>query len=986
MLMLLLSNASAQQPFMWHLTEEDGLPSMEVYNIHQDAKGFIWFGTDNGVCRYDGHVFKTYYHPKQRGKSFSYFIEDHQNRLWCINFAGQIFYIENDSMKLFEPFEQVYKSGFPRYTFDKDNKLWIISSGNPLLCYDFKQNQLSAVGEKPFFYVNNIIGNKKGDLLVNAEKMFHYRNGKYHSTIDGNLLAEYSKYEDELYLIDPNGTKPRITRFENGKQGTTLNTEALKNNNARFTDFISFGTNDRWYLTYDGAYQFSGDEKQSTLHSHILKGNAVSWIIKDRDGNYWISTLKNGVFIIPSNQTWLMNDNNSSLRTNRVNKIAYHHNDRYLYLGSGLGDLVKFNIETKQIEQQIGLEKTQKDFDALDIDQAGGYLYAHSNKSYQINIHTLKVKNSFLNFSSIKDFAFDGYGNFVLASSFTSYFILGDSEKAKQSPFIKNLRFETLNATIKENKTFTGSLLRTQRSVACHVSAADTSIWIAFVDGLYYYKNGKQYEFRDEKNKPVYVTDFDEDRDGVIWTSTIQQGLLAIKKAQTYLHLTKADGLKSDYIRCVSAGDQKIWFATDKGIQAYDKSKQTFFTFDKNSGLATLDVLDIKAINKEVFLATSKGLQWFDETVLHESKVKPTLFIDAIQINDKDINLTHQQTFKHNQNNIVFHFTGLSFANKSSFQYAYRLLGLDTAWQLVEATEREAHYQALPPGHYQFEIKLITKSGITSDVLKTESFTIQAPYWQQWWFYLIIIASITAVVGLLFQYRIHLISKRNKLEREKSKLEIELRTSQLSALKVQMNPHFIFNALNSIQEYILTNEKKLANSYLGKFSDLMRLYLDMSNKRSISLEEEIKAMKLYLELEAMRFEENFSYTLTVDPKLSIDEITIPPMIIQPYVENALKHGLLHKRNDRKLSIEFKWAPNQTLVCVVTDNGIGMKQSMELNKIRHKKHASFASGATQKRLELLNAERNEHIGVVYQDLYINETTPNGTRVTITVPYN
>ena len=128
-----------------------------------------------------------------------------------------------------------------------------------------------------------------------------------------------------------------------------------------------------------------------------------------------------------------------------------------------------------------------------------------------------------------------------------------------------------------------------------------------------------------------------------------------------------------------------------------------------------------------------------------------------------------------------------------------------------------------------------------------------------------------------------------------------MRSSQLSALKVQMNPHFIFNALNSIQEYILTNEKKLANSFLGKFSDLMRLYLDMSNKKSVSLAEEIKAMQLYLELEAMRFEDSFEFNLHVDENLHTDDIQIPPMIIQPYVENAIKHGLLMElaENTRK---------------------------------------------------------------------------------------
>lgn len=318
------------------------------------------------------------------------------------------------------------------------------------------------------------------------------------------------------------------------------------------------------------------------------------------------------------------------------------------------------------------------------------------------------------------------------------------------------------------------------------------------------------------------------------------------------------------------------------------------------------------------------------------------------------------------------------------------MLGLDSVWSLVLGTQNEIRFNALAPGEYVFEVKSLNEDQVSSAQSATVSFYIDAPYWQKWWFITLIALLLVGVVSFIFLLRISIISKRNTLERKNVKLELEkniiekdLRTSQLSALKVQMNPHFIFNALNSIQEYILTNEKKLANSFLGKFSDLMRLYLDMSNKKSVSLEEEIKAMKLYLELEAMRFEESFEFQLYVDESLHTEEIQIPPMIIQPYVENAIKHGLLHKRTERKLFVRFLSDNNNGLVCEVIDNGIGRKQSQELNKIRTKKHTSFATGATQKRLELLNYGLERTIGVSYHDLYDIHGNAAGTKVVISI---
>lgn len=225
-----------------------------------------------------------------------------------------------------------------------------------------------------------------------------------------------------------------------------------------------------------------------------------------------------------------------------------------------------------------------------------------------------------------------------------------------------------------------------------------------------------------------------------------------------------------------------------------------------------------------------------------------------------------------------------------------------------------------------------------------------------------------------------LAAKVTTIEFEKDKTRMEL-----TALKSQMNPHFIFNALNSIQEFIILNDKKKANQFMGKYADLVRSTLDMSDKESITLEEEVKTLELYLELEKLRFEDNFSYAIDVSGDLVEKNYKLPAMLIQPYVENAIKHGLLHKQGTKNVSIQFNIdSIDQSIIkCTIEDNGIGRVRSAELNSMRLKKHTSFSTGATQKRLELLNKGKENSIVVQFEDLKDSFDQAIGTRVTLRI---
>ena len=220
-----------------------------------------------------------------------------------------------------------------------------------------------------------------------------------------------------------------------------------------------------------------------------------------------------------------------------------------------------------------------------------------------------------------------------------------------------------------------------------------------------------------------------------------------------------------------------------------------------------------------------------------------------------------------------------------------------------------------------------------------------------------------------------------KRETELREIKLQQTESELKAIKSQMNPHFIFNALNSIQEMFFIGDKRLANEHLGKFSQLTREILKASGKQFISLSEEIEMLTKYLELEGLRFEKDFSFSISMNDEDAADDIMLPPMLVQPYIENSIRHGLLHKKGEKKIEINFNFnEEKKALECIVQDNGIGRSESAEINKSRTQLHESFSTSANAKRLELLNQNREEKIGVMYQDL------EQGTKVSIKIPVN
>jgi sensor histidine kinase YesM len=227
----------------------------------------------------------------------------------------------------------------------------------------------------------------------------------------------------------------------------------------------------------------------------------------------------------------------------------------------------------------------------------------------------------------------------------------------------------------------------------------------------------------------------------------------------------------------------------------------------------------------------------------------------------------------------------------------------------------------------------------------------------------------------LFLLRVRQLEKTQK---ERNELNNRIAELKLNALQSQMNPHFVFNVLNSIQDGYLNNDIMQANRYMSDFAKLMRLFLESSDEKYITLKKELELLSYYIELEKMRLDNKFEYEFIIDPEIDLEEVKLPTMLIQPIIENAIMHGLRYKEELGRLSVQISVTSETTMLIAIEDNGIGRSKSAEMNKKRLRDHESKASNIIRDRIDIINKSGTERIEMKYVDLF-DGTTPTGTRV-------
>ena len=332
-------------------------------------------------------------------------------------------------------------------------------------------------------------------------------------------------------------------------------------------------------------------------------------------------------------------------------------------------------------------------------------------------------------------------------------------------------------------------------------------------------------------------------------------------------------------------------------------------------------------------------------------------------------------------NNISFYFDGISLTNPEKVLYSYKLEGYDKDWSPYTDVNN-TKYDNLPPGKYKFKVKSCNNEGIWNIEPTVFSFIIKSPFYKTWWFIFFFLIAISGIVIIIFRLRVLQIKRKQQTEFEHL---VEVSKAELTALRAQMNPHFVFNALNSIQHYILNSKGDEAVKYLSKFAKLIRIILNNSEKPITTINEDIEAIKLYLELEKMRFENKFEYSITIDSSIDGDYDEIPPMLIQPYLENAILHGVNPKEGSGHINISIK-VVNQFIKISIKDDGIGREKSKAVQSLQPAaRHKSLGMKITKDRVRILNTIHQSNLNVNIIDLYNDKNEAIGTQVDLFIPY-
>jgi LytS/YehU family sensor histidine kinase len=327
--------------------------------------------------------------------------------------------------------------------------------------------------------------------------------------------------------------------------------------------------------------------------------------------------------------------------------------------------------------------------------------------------------------------------------------------------------------------------------------------------------------------------------------------------------------------------------------------------------------------------------------------------------------------YSQNSLGIFFNAVDLSASN-SNPDYSYKLWPVETLWSIPSKT-KSVSFAQLPAGKYKFIVRAKDRASGWSRPTVFE-FTITPPFWDKWWFRVIIIVMASCLIIGLFRFRIKKIEKDAFIENQLKELEMK-------ALKAQMNPHFIYNALNSIQALVANDKKAEGVHYIGSFSRLLRQVLDNSENNIIGLDKELETLGLYIQLESLRLDMQLQYKKIIPENVVPEFEKIPPLILQPFVENALWHGLSRKEGEKEISISVSLEGNW-LICDITDNGIGREKAQQWKNHSIAIHQSRGIDITRKRLIDYN-EDNLVIPVEFFDLYSDEKKPAGTRVTVRI---
>lgn len=936
-----------QSPYFLTIDKTSGLPSNSVYDIFQDSKGFMWFANGNGLSRYDGNKFKTFTSDEQTSKSGSCIAEDIYGRIWYANFDGYLYYVEKNVLKALK---QPTSLGYFRFGIIK-NELFLVQP-NSVLVYDLKslkikKNILLSDKTIRFCYANAEKFYVLGDYLHVFSNSNSYKKYELPKVFYNEIVSPIVNYWNQKLVIISKGNSTFYT-FKNG-----VFTKSKLNFTTKFNQNTAVVDNFIWVCTPNGVYK-SDISNPSTA---FFKDQNISYVFKDKYQNYWISTLNKGVLFI---------ENFGNTYVDLPHKpMSISEGKNCVYVGADKNLIYKIDSKNLLVTKIYETESNHA-VNQIFADTVNDKL---SFTSFRFNILNKKnqVTSEFpIAVKEVKKVD-DKYFSFA-ASSVSGIFFIDKKLNSSWDLFFEKNKLDKFSGF---NQV---CILKQTNGKSTEYLNENNTIYYATNNGLIATNNnGKKIEIK-HNNKILYLTKIQKYQNIIIGLSTNEKLYEINAKNQVSIY-NLPDNLAHQKINRFSIIDNFCYLFVSNGVYEFNfKTKKAIKILSSSKELEATDVV-LK--NGKLFFVTSKGIVIKNKTAVGNYP-KPKLIINEIQVNENRKERTEIQQLKSNENDITINYSTLSYIPYEKYSVSYKIN--NSEWKILDASSENLKLSSLASGNYTVLLAINFNNQKTA--IQKITFAINKPFWQTNLFIGVLIFTILTLFYAFYKHQIKKIERQNQMLLEKNELEKNLNLSTLKAIKSQMNPHFFYNALNTIQSYILANDKKQAVNYLSKFSSLTRNILEMTEKEFVSIAEEINTLSLYLDIEKARFNEDFEYEIKTDSITDLENQKIPAMLLQPYVENAVKHGLLHKNGLKKLVIYFSKIDKKIRI-EIDDNGIGRQKSNKLNAIKNKNHNSFATSAMQNRIDLLNKNKTNKITIDFHDKLNPSNQSLGTTVIIEI---
>jgi signal transduction histidine kinase len=958
LLFSLICIAQAQQGTWRHYTIDEGLPSNECHDILQDTFGYIWIATDRGLARFDGIEFKNYgIEDGLKDLSVLKIEKGNYNQIWAsTNSKGFYVYDPNiDKLKTY-----AYNSllatrtpnnpNLPYFYIDKSNTLHF-QDGNTGYSFISQEGKfVSPFKEKPFNWVGaTSLGGKyllNSQISVFGHRIIKAKTGQTLATVKLKYNNSYIDTDHKITRVVKSGVK----FFHLG--GDTL-LYIINNGGYVFTKNSYLGMHDL-HPDLDDIVDVYVDPKGGIWAAYLLKkglffyrsvhdlihhrgtpyliGQSCTSILRDSEGGLCVTTLDNGFFRLAPNQDFISINHN--LINNQITHFEWLNDTSYVFVVNksevylvkiGSDKPIKIYTAKTYVNDIVYEKKKERLFI---IDNPKSVIYDIRNKRYREDFF-FRENNVSIYFKKLILMPKEKKYVVLLGDGFRVYNSLDDAL------LYKSLRkYYQLYTAIPHPK----------------------GVLLGGTKGLYLF-DGKNTDslhhihqvFRSRINTIAKYKSF-------YLIGTQGYGIAVWNGKEKCFLINKKKGLLSDNIESIHVTeDDEVFVGTYAGLIKLTKKEGEEIiaeNFTIQQGLPSNEIFDVDSRDGAIFVSTGRGLARFQQTYNDQEFFTP--IIEYVDINKKKyIHGKINRKLNYNENNITIYYKSIHFALQGDILYRYRIN--QKAWQMTRSNF--LNLANVAPGDYVFEVQAANKNGQWSDAA-TLKFNIKKPWWLSLWFILCILASVAIAAYYFYKNRIQTIKKESKIKEE-------IRQLQQSALKAQMNPHFIFNCLTAIQNFIMLNQKEDAMDYLSSFARLIRQNLMASAEKFITLAQEIDALKTYIELEQLRYNFRFDYHINIQDKIVPELINIPPLLIQPFVENAIVHGFSGMKTKGELAINFSLM-DHNLSVTIRDNGKGIGHDDTVRNLSSE-HKSMGISITQKRLDFINKMDDKAYSITRKNL-------------------